>query len=393
MYFCRLPPESEPAALAHVHRLGNAARSDAHDRVADDAEHAAGKEGLAVGLVARQHQIVGKRQRRHGGMAMALLRHETRAHQAARRDAEIAGRLAPDGDRARLSERELAGERIEELALPVAGNAGDRQHLAGPHLQTDVPERDCKGRACGCVEVVRFQQHVALHRRARGADGGDVAADHHAGERSRRLPARIAGARHLAVAQHRRAVADALHLFQPVADIEHGAPFRLQFGEGLEQAVGLLRRQHRGRLVEDDEFGVLEKRPHDLDALALADGKVRDMGLRIERQAVGARQRRRLVRHFGKRNAGRQGQCDVLCDRQRLEQRKMLEDHADAKPAGGAGARNSHRLALPDDLAARRRKNAEQHLHQGGLAGAVLAEQGMGFTGLDGEVDAVAGGK
>ena len=89
------------------------------------------------------------------------------------------------------------------------------------------------------------------------------------------------------MAQDGGAVADALHLFQAVADIENRAPFGAQLEQRLEQLVGLLRRQHRGRLVEDDELRVLQQRTDDLDALALADREVGDMGMRIERQAIG----------------------------------------------------------------------------------------------------------
>ncbi len=114
------------------------------------------------------------------------------------------------------------------------------------------------------------------------------AADHHAGKRSRRFLARIAGAGHLAVAQHRGAIADALHFLQPVADVEHGAAFGLQLCQRFEQPVGLLRRQNRGRFIQDDQLGILQQRPDDLDALALADGQIRHMRVRIERQAIGS---------------------------------------------------------------------------------------------------------
>ncbi|MNY56805.1 hypothetical protein D3C86_1929220 [compost metagenome] len=52
----------------------------------------------------------------------------------------------------------------------------------------------------------------------------------------------VASTGNLAVAQNGGAIADALHLFQPVADIKNRTPFGLQPHQRLEQPLGLLRR-------------------------------------------------------------------------------------------------------------------------------------------------------
>ncbi len=218
-------------------------------------------------------------------------------------------------------------------------------------------------------------------------------AHHHARKRGRRFLFGVAGARHLAVAQHGGAVADALHLFQTVADVEDGAALGAQLEKRFEETVGLLRRQHRSRLVEDDEPGVLQEGADDLDALALADREIGHMGIGVERQAVGMGEFGGAGRDIGERHGVVQRQRDVFGDRQRLEQGKVLEDHADAELARSAWTCDPHRLALPADLAARRRQNAEQHLDEGRLARTVFAQQGVDFTGADIEIDAVAGGE
>jgi hypothetical protein len=87
---------------------------------------------------------------------------------------------------------------------------------------------------------------------------------------------RDASAGDLAVAQHRGAVADALHLFQAMADIEHRAALGFELEQRLEQIVGFLRCQHRGRLVKDDQLRGSAAGADDLDALALADRKIGD---------------------------------------------------------------------------------------------------------------------
>lgn len=71
----------------------------------------------------------------------------------------------------------------------------------------------------------------------------------------------------------------------------------------------------------------------------------------------------------------------------------MLEHHADTKPAGFAWRTYGNWLALPDDVAFRRRKDTEQHLDQRGLTGAVFTQKRMDFARRNIEIDAVAGGE
>ena len=93
--------------------------------------------------------------------------------------------------------------------------------------------------------------------------------------------------------------------------------------------------------------GSLQQAAHDLDALTFADREVRDQGGGLEGQAV-------LRRHpcdacaqgRGVECAG-DGEGDVLHHRQRLEQREVLEDHADPEPPGGGRIRDRHRRAVP----------------------------------------------
>ena len=56
--------------------------------------------------------------------------------------------------------------------------------------------------------------------------------------------------------------------------IDIPSAFRLR--EDLEELERLLRRQHRRRLVEDQDVGLAVERLQDLDALLLADGDVVD---------------------------------------------------------------------------------------------------------------------
>ena len=218
-----------------------------------------------------------------------------------------------------------------------------------------------------------------------------LAADHQAGERAGRLLRRVGLGDHLAAPHDGGVVADALHLLQAVADVEHRAALAGQPLQGDEQVVGLLRGQHRGRLVHDQELRLLQQAADDLDALALAHREVGDDGVR--RAAAGRSRPTRcsMVSPRPRRIALGKRERDVLGDGERLEQREVLEHHADAETAGGGRAGDGDRLALPADLALGRLQRAVDDLDQRRLAGAVLAEQRVDFAGHDGEVDAVVG--
>ena len=64
----------------------------------------------------------------------------------------------------------------------------------------------------------------------------------------------------------------------------------------------------------------------------------------------------------------------------------MLVDHADAGGDGVGRRPGAQRLAVEQDLALVGPVQPEEDVHQRGLAGAVLAEQGVDLSGLDGEV-------
>ena len=80
--------------------------------------------------------------------------------------------------------------------------------------------------------------------------------------------------------------------------------------QGDEQVVDLLRRQHRGRLVQDDQAGAAVQRLDDLDPLLLAHRQLPDVGSRVDLQAVALRQLARCAPRPGRgRAAARARTC------------------------------------------------------------------------------------
>src|SRR5260363_1967 len=86
-------------------------------------------------------------------------------------------------------------------------------------------------------------------------------------------------------------------------------------------------------------------------------------------------------------------QEDVLRDRHQRNQRQLLVDDDDAERLGIIDVTEPPLLTFEDDLAlvAAMRIDAAQHLHQGRLAGPVLADQSVDLARRDGEADVPQG--
>ena len=179
-------------------------------------------------------------------------------------------------------------------------------------------------------------------------------------------------------AKDRDAVGHGLHLVKLVRDDDHRMPFPRHHPQGVEQLVRLLRRQHRGRLVENEHARATEDGLDDLDALLLADGELPDarVGVHLHVERLGD------LAHLPHARSPAQPQPrlvpaehQVLRDGQRLDQPKVLVDHADAGCERVPRRVEPHGLAEQLDLSVVRAVEARQHVHQRGLARAVLAEE------------------
>ena len=156
----------------------------------------------------------------------------------------------------------------------------------------------------------------------------------------------------LAVAQDRDGVGDRLDLVQLVRDHDRGDAALLEAAQQVQQVLRVALVQRRGGLVEDEQLDVLGERLRDLDELLLAHA---DVGLRDG-------------------HAGDQGE--------------FLVDDDDAGVLTGPDVVEPDLLTLVVDVAVVRaeRVDTTEHLHQGGLAGAVLTADGVDLAGLHHQV-------
>ena len=198
----------------------------------------------------------------------------------------------------------------------------------------------------------------------------------------------------LAPAQHGDAVGDLEHLVELVADEDDREPLVGQGAEDLEQLARLLGRQHRGRLVEDEDVRLAVERLEDLDALLLPDGDVLDERIRVDREA----ERPGELLHPGSRRpvveqdpvpARLDPEDDVLRHRHHRDEHEVLVHHPDAVLDRVLRRVEGDVLAANPDLTLVGPVEAVEDVHQRRLAGPVLSEEGVHLTSAEIEVDVV----
>ena len=86
--------------------------------------------------------------------------------------------------------------------------------------------------------------------------------------------------------KHRDAVGDREHLTQLVGDEHDRLALVDEAADDAEELVDLARREHRGRLVEDEDVGVAVERFDQFDPLLFADREILHFGVGVDVEAV-----------------------------------------------------------------------------------------------------------
>ena len=158
-----------------------------------------------------------------------------------------------------------------------------------------------------------------------------------------------------------------------------------------EQELGLRRRQHRRGLVEHEHLGVSAEALDDLDPLAHAGGEIGDPVIGIDVETVLLADLTDPLAHVLGVEATDVAEGHVLPHGERLDEAEVLVHHRDAAGGGIDGIDDLHLLPVQLDLAGVGQHEADEHLHQRRLAGAVLAEDAVDAAAVQRDADAVAG--
>ena len=272
-------------------------------------------------------------------------------------------------------------------SLAVARDAGDGDDLAGAQLQRHArPAARARRPACSRSRSRRPRRRLAVRPPHRRGDGlrrpsscGELRLG---GVGDGSVGDQLAGAQHRDAVARPRSTSSSLWLMKTI-----DRPCATSLPQRGEQRLALLRRQHRGRLVEDQDAGAAVERLQDLDALALAD---RQRRRRARPGSTGRPKRSRRVEQPARApRARRENGCHsgsvpsiTLSSTLRLSASvkcwctmPMPAASAAFGWPGGSGRPNDLDRAGVGDVV------AEQDRHQRALAGAVLAEQRQHLAG------------
>ena len=287
-----------------------------------------------------------------------------------------------------------AGQRLDQLALPVAVDARDADDLAGADVHRE-PAHRVQAAIVAHPQVPHREHRLAGMRGAALDVEQHVAPDHQLGQAALARALAVDRRDLLAAPEHRDAVGDGQHLVQLVRDQDDRRAARDQRAQHGEQLVDLLRGEHRGGLVEDQHARLAIERLEDLDALLLADAELLDRGVRVDDQAVA---RRQLAHALARRReielrvlARLRAEHDVLDDGHHRDQHEVLVHHADAEADGIRRARHLDPLAADVDLSLVGAVEAVEDVHERRLARAVLTQQRVHLALSQVEVDRVVG--
>ena len=373
-------------AAAHVEMRQHVLRMGTGRRAAHPQQARKGGAAQAFG-----HGVLPHRQVTHHPHGMAVFGDtgDTLRHQPGRACLQ---RLAQQ-QHAACAQGAGAAEQLSQRHLAVARHTGHGHDLARVQAQVHVaqmlpPRRQRVGglqHTHGCAHVLRGAAHGRGQRMA-----------HHP-----LCQLGLAGAlgwrfgHHLAVAQHHQPVRHTQHLGQLVADEDDGQPLRHHLAQGVEQGLALLRGEHGGGLVEDEDARAAVQRLEDFHPLALPHRQAAHAGVQRHLQAEAGRHR---LQPFGGLGAAAEGLPQRLGAHEYVVQHgevvgqgEVLVHHADARSQRRLGCARRQRLAEHLDLPAVGGVVAEQDGHQRGLARAVLAQQGQHLARMQRERNGVVG--
>ena len=238
--------------------------------------------GLPVSL---QNKVLLERIVQHQPVFMAILRNMAHTQLAAFSD----GRA---GDIVLLEENPAggrlfqSGQSVNKFRLAIALDSRQTNDFAAAHLKGNILDRVVLVNLAGHGQVFDAEHHIFRLARLFVYLKFDIPADHHAGELLLGRVLYFHRTDALALAQNRAAVGYGHNLIQFMGDEQDGLPFPGEVPHDFHQLVDFLRRQHRGGLIEDQNFIVAIEHFQYFDTLLHADGNIFDLCIRIDGQSV-----------------------------------------------------------------------------------------------------------
>ena len=357
------------------------------------------QEAVALKLrmeVALEHEVVFQRIIQNEAVLMAILRNMAEPRLVAFADGHVRDVPIVEENLAAVW-LEQAGERIDQFALAVAVNARDADDFAAVHVEGDIVDHRLAVLLALDGQVLHRQHAFPRLERRFFHDELHLAANHHLAQFFLAGVGHIDRADVLALAQHGAAIRHGLDLVELVGDEEDGFAFFGQLLHNLHQLFDFLRREHGGRLVENEHLVVAVQHFENLGALLHAHGDILNHRVGVHLEAVALAQlhhlltRLRLLQKAEGRGRRLHAEDDVVQHRKDVHELKVLVHHADAQCVRVVGVANLHNLPVLANFALFRLIHAEEHAHQGRFARAVFAQQRVDFALSELQGDIVVG--
>ena len=147
-----------------------------------------------------------------------------------------------------------------------------------------------------------------------------------------------------------------------------------------EKLVRLLRGEHGGGLVQNEDVRPAVEHLDDLDGLLLRNGHVVDLLIGVDVEPVFVADLFDLFAGFGNVELAFKAEDDILRCGEKINELEVLVDHTDAKVESVLGRGDGDGLVVDIDLSLIGEVDAGEHIHQRGLAAAVFAQQGQDLT-------------
>ena len=171
--------------------------------------------------------------------------------------------------------RTVGGRRLRTAPCDVGPAAADKaEHphdLAGANVKSDVVE-DAGKRSVRDIPIRDRRPGLAARDRSRRASRPTMARIKPSLSRARRCRFHHPGA----ILQHQNRVGDLEHFLESMRNVDDHGSIRGQAPNRSEQELGLVQREHRRRLVQDQHLWFADQRLGDLDDLLHRDAKLRD---------------------------------------------------------------------------------------------------------------------
>ena len=300
--------------------------------------------------------------------------------------------LIPYPDAARLG-RHHVHDGFHQFMLSVAVNAGDAQDLAPAHLQAEVLHPlDSTGILNG--QARNREQHLTGIGLLLGNGEFYFPSHHHRGQFHLIHIRNLDCINVSAPADNGAVVCRLLDLTELMGDDDDGLAIVGQAVHDLNEFIDLLRSQHSGGLVQDQDLRTAVQSLEDLHTLLHAHRNILDLGIGIDGQAIFFRKLQYILPGGCLINDAAKPcffhtEHDILCNCERFHQHEVLMHHADSQLDGCIGILDNRFLTVDPDLAFIRLIQSVQDIHQCGFTGAVLAQKCVDASLFHAELHAV----